>query len=156
MAAFVALAWNPVLLFEIAGNAHNDVLMVTFCLFALLLVGERRRGVASVVALTLGTLVKYLSGVGLIWLAIASAARAPHWFGRLLVLSAASIACAVAALVLRRGSSCPTRLDPLLEETARVGYVNSLPDTLVMMVMTTLTGSRRLRLRTSCACTNAL
>ena len=142
MVAFAALAWNPVLLFEIAGNAHNDVLMVTFCLFALLLFGERRRGVASVVALTLGTLVKYLSGVGLIWLAVASAARAPRWFCRLVrPLCLALIASAVAALVVTPWLELPDSLDSLLEETARVGYVNSLPDTLVMMVVTTLTNS---------------
>src|SRR5262249_34996768 len=42
-----ALAWNPLLLFEGAGNAHSDVLMVTFCLGALLLFRTSGRGVLA-------------------------------------------------------------------------------------------------------------
>ncbi|HEV7663903.1 MAG TPA: polyprenol phosphomannose-dependent alpha 1,6 mannosyltransferase MptB, partial [Chloroflexota bacterium] len=35
--ALAALAWNPLVLFEVGANAHNDVLMVTFSLIAVLL-----------------------------------------------------------------------------------------------------------------------
>src|SRR5207248_6328536 len=60
--ALGALAWNPLLLLEVAANGHNDVLMVSFCLIGLLLFRSSGRGVLSCIALTLGTLVKYLSG----------------------------------------------------------------------------------------------
>src|SRR5207253_753061 len=70
--AFAALAWNPLVLFEIAGNAHNDALMVSFSLLALLLFGRSSRGVTSSAAFALATLVKYLAGLGLVWLTVAS------------------------------------------------------------------------------------
>jgi hypothetical protein len=73
--ALAVLAWNPLVLFEVAANAHNDVLMVSFSLLALLLFTSSSRGVLSGVSFTLGALAKYLSGIGLIWVALASAAR---------------------------------------------------------------------------------
>jgi hypothetical protein len=135
-AALAALAWNPVLLLEVAGGAHNDVLMVTFCLLGLLLFRESSRGLTSVAALSLGTVVKYLSGIGLMWLAVASAARGrawPHRIGRLVLL--AGVAVGLAALSFAPWLELPDSLDSLLNETARVGYVNSLPDTLVQLLL---------------------
>src|SRR5207302_9718352 len=56
-----AFAWNPLWLFDIVGNAHNDVLMVLLLLagvwFAL-----KHHPALGVVATTLGTLVKWTSG----------------------------------------------------------------------------------------------
>jgi hypothetical protein len=123
-------------LFEVAANAHNDVLMVTFCLLGLLLFRASSRGVLSCVALTLGTLVKYLSGVGLIWLALASVARVGAWPRRArrfiaLVLMSLTISLLLAAPWLE----LPDSLYPLLNETAGVGYVNSLPDALVVLLV---------------------
>ena len=134
--SLAALAWNPLILFEIAANAHNDALMVTFCLLALLLFRASSRGLLSCVALTLGTLVKYLSGVGFLWLAFASAARVRTWPRRgrrfaALVLISVTITLLLAAPWLE----LPDSLDPLVNETAGVGYVNSLPDTLVQVVV---------------------
>src|SRR5579871_2731652 len=43
LSAFILFAWNPLMLFDTAGNAHNDALMVTFLLLGLVpLVGFRR------------------------------------------------------------------------------------------------------------------
>lgn len=134
--SLAALAWNPLVLFEIAANAHNDSLMVMFCLLALLLFNSSSRGLRSCLALTLGTLVKYLSGVGLIWLALASAARVGAWSRRArrfaaLVLVSVTITLVLAAPWLE----LPDSLDPLVNETAGVGYVNSLPDALLQMLV---------------------
>jgi hypothetical protein len=132
VSALAALAWNPLVLFEIAGNAHNDVLMVTFCLLGLLLLERSERGVSSTLAFSLGALVKYLSGIGLVWLAFASAARARTWpvrIGRIAALAALSLACAL--LFSAPWLELPDSLDPLLTETAGVGYVNSLPHALL-------------------------
>ena len=74
--ALAMLAWNPLVLFEVGANAHNDVLMVTFSLLALIVFARSSNGVLSGAGFTLGALVKYLSGVGLVWVAVASAARA--------------------------------------------------------------------------------
>jgi hypothetical protein len=58
--ALAALAWNPLVLFEVAGNAHNDVLMVSFSLLGLLLLTRSSNGLLAGASFTLGVLVKYL------------------------------------------------------------------------------------------------
>ncbi|HEX8966593.1 MAG TPA: hypothetical protein VF937_01850 [Chloroflexota bacterium] len=133
--ALAALAWNPLVLFEISGNAHNDALMVSFSFIGLLLFGRSSRGVLTGAAFTLGALVKYLSGAGLIWVAVASAARAATWAraGRRLFLIAL-VACPITLALAAPWLELPDSLDPLLNETAGVGYVNSLPDRLILLL----------------------
>jgi hypothetical protein len=137
--ALAALAWNPLVLFEVAGNAHNDALMVGFVFLGLLLFTHSSRGTLASAALALGALVKYLSGVGLIWLALASAARAVNWAGRARrVLALGVIAVGIAAAVAFPWLELPDSLDPILNETAGVGYVNSLPDVFALMLVNRL------------------
>jgi hypothetical protein len=136
--ALAALAWNPLILFEVAGNAHSDVLMVTFCLGALLLFTARPRGVLACAALTLGVLVKYLSGLGLVWLALASSAPLIGWPRRawrfaLLVLVSLTVTFVIAAPWLE----LPDSLQPLVVETSDVGFVNALPHLLLSMLLPT-------------------
>jgi hypothetical protein len=134
--ALAALAWNPLVLFEIAGNAHNDVLMVSFVFLGLLLFTHSSHGALASAALALGTLVKYLSGLGLIWLALASAARAVNWARRARrILALGLIAVGIAVAVAFPWLELPDSLDPLLNETAGVGYVNSLPDIFALMLV---------------------
>ena len=128
-----ALAWNPLLLFEIGANAHNDVLMISFSLIALLLFSLTRSGLLTTVPLALGTLVKYVSGLGLLWLALANVARSRSWPVRFAVLVAmAIIAGGLAIVAAAPWLELPDSLDPLLAETTNVGYVNALPDRLAM------------------------
>lgn len=42
IAALIAVAWNPLLLFETAGNAHNDIVMVFFAMASLWALVTRR------------------------------------------------------------------------------------------------------------------
>ncbi|MBI4491462.1 MAG: DUF2029 domain-containing protein [Chloroflexi bacterium] len=58
VAGLLLFAWNPLLLFEFAGNGHNDALMLTFLLLAVLLFLRRRPG-WGLVALALSVWVKY-------------------------------------------------------------------------------------------------
>jgi hypothetical protein len=58
--ATVAYAWNPLLLLEFALNGHNDVLMLTFALAAIL-VGTYRRLMATALVLGLSIATKYTS-----------------------------------------------------------------------------------------------
>jgi hypothetical protein len=130
--ALAALAWNPLVLFEVSANAHNDVLMVTFTLVALLLF-TRSGAALSSAALSLGALVKYLSGIGLVWLALAVAARRDTSGRRLLAFATMAGVNAVVVLGLAAPwLELPDSVAPLLNETAGVGYVNSLPDSLAL------------------------
>jgi hypothetical protein len=133
--ALAALAWNPLVLFEVAGNAHNDVLMVSFSLLALLLMAlpNRARFVLAGASFTLGALVKYLSGVGLIWVALAAAARSGAWTTRTMRLGVVLlVSVAIALGIVGPWLELPDSLDPLATETIGVGYVNALPDVVAL------------------------
>ncbi|MEO8286412.1 MAG: hypothetical protein ABI670_08240 [Chloroflexota bacterium] len=52
-------AWNPLVLFEVAGNGHNDIVMVTFVLLAVYLFVRGQR-IAVLPALMLGVLAKFI------------------------------------------------------------------------------------------------
>ena len=135
--ALAALAWNPLVLFEVAGNAHNDVLMVSFSLLALLLLtcSHRAGFTLAGASFTLGALVKYLSGLGLVWVALATAARSASWTTRMVRLGVVVLVSgAIVVGVVGPWLELPDSLDPLAAETAGVGYVNALPDTLALAV----------------------
>ena len=55
----IAYLWNPLIILEIAGDGHNDGLMV-FCVLAALLAAVRLRPGWAVLGLALGALIKYL------------------------------------------------------------------------------------------------
>lgn len=56
VAALVVVAWNPLLLFETAGNAHNDIVMVFFAMASLYaLVSRRWLWVFPLLALSVAT-----------------------------------------------------------------------------------------------------
>jgi hypothetical protein len=128
-AALAVLAWNPLVLFEIGANAHNDVLMVTFSLLALIVFARSRDGVLAGACFTLGALVKYLSGVGLVWVAVAAAARAATWREQLLRLTLVGLfSIALTVALVWPWLELPDSLEPILAETVSVGFVNALPD----------------------------
>lgn len=97
--AFLLLAWNPLLLYEVWGNAHNDMMMAFFVLLAAWMVMQKRFALA-VLALVAGGLVKYipfllLPVVGLIALQSLPDLRRRAVF--VVVSAIASLALAVAA-----------------------------------------------------------
>jgi len=59
-AAVVCFGWNPLVLWETAGNGHNDIVMMAFVLLALLLLLTRRWPLAFA-ALACSVLIKYVS-----------------------------------------------------------------------------------------------
>jgi hypothetical protein len=132
-AALAVLAWNPLVLFEIGANAHNDALMVSFSLLALIVFARSRDGVLAGASFTLGALVKYLSGVGLVWVAVASAARAASWRAQMVRLAVVGLfSVALAVVVVWPWLELPDSLEPILAETVGVGFVNALPDGLAL------------------------
>jgi hypothetical protein len=70
LTAFVVFAWNPLMQFDTAGNAHNDALMVTLLLLSVVpLVTfpvSNVRWSMSLICLALSALIKYIT-VGLFW-----------------------------------------------------------------------------------------
>jgi alpha-1,6-mannosyltransferase len=59
-AAIVCFGWNPLVLWEIAGNGHNDIIMMAFVLLSILLLLTRHWPL-SFAALTCSALIKYVS-----------------------------------------------------------------------------------------------
>ena len=140
--ALAALAWNPLVLLEVSANAHNDVLMVTFTLLALLLLTKSSTGLLASASLTLGALVKYLSGIGLAWMALAVAARPASGARRLLTLGCLGlVSLTLLAGVAAPWLELPDSIAPLLNETAGVGYVNALPDGVALAVAKNVSAS---------------
>src|SRR5207249_142861 len=104
---------------------------VTFSLLGLLLCGRSTRGIASVASFSLGALVKYLSGLGLVWVVIAAVASS----GRIMRLALlVGVSVAIALIVAWPWLELPDSFEPLLAETAGVGYVNALPDNLALTI----------------------
>lgn len=58
-ARLILFAWNPILLFELAGNGHNDGLMVCLTIASLLALGSRRIATAAAL-LALAIAVKFV------------------------------------------------------------------------------------------------
>ncbi len=62
MAAFLGVAWNPLLLFECGANGHNDIIMAFLALLTLHCVGLNRP-VAALLSLTASVLVKFVTAL---------------------------------------------------------------------------------------------
>jgi len=93
---FVFVAWNPLLLFESAANAHNDAVMTAFVLFALWQ-QQRRKRTLAIVALVLAAFVKFPAVIVLPIFALATLRTMATWRERvrwLLVTSLTSLAVA--------------------------------------------------------------
>jgi hypothetical protein len=87
LVAFTVFAWNPLMLFDAAGNAHNDTLMVTLLLLGLIPLALRaqpsnRDWLVGNVFVALSALIKYTTGlVGLFYI-VPWARRLPSWRSR--------------------------------------------------------------------------
>lgn len=82
LAGMLFYAWNPLLLYELVGNAHNDAALAALALLGFLFL-SRGRGLLAVPCLTAAVLVK---PVALLWLPPAALwllAGAPGWPARL-------------------------------------------------------------------------
>jgi hypothetical protein len=96
---FVFIAWNPLLLFESAANAHNDALMVLFVLLALRL-QQRQKTTLAIVVIVMGAFIKFPAIFALPLFMMASLHGLVTWRARVLWFTRASVASiAVAGLV---------------------------------------------------------
>jgi len=128
----VFFAWNPLVIFEAAANAHNDLIMLVFVLAALL-AWERGRWIWAVIGMALAVVVKVspLPLLGLV--GVAAVAQVPGWAGR---LSRAALAAWLAAgLITLAYLTFPQGLDSALVVWTRANmFTNSLP-ALVMLLL---------------------
>ncbi len=150
--AFAVFAWNPLMLFEVAGNAHNDALMVLLLLLSVVPLAlfarspapsgaTVRRGipnpawVAACLCLALSAMVKYMSGLVGFFYALVWARQLPTARSRVLWLG--GTAAAATALILALAwpwLQIPAVLDPLLNAASGKLYTNSLPDLAALTV----------------------
>src|SRR5207237_10595095 len=74
-------AWNPLVLFDLVGSAHNDIAMLALLLVGstLMLSNRRASWPGGLVVITLGALVKYATGPVVLLGAVAWAARSGSW-----------------------------------------------------------------------------
>ncbi|MGD8626874.1 MAG: hypothetical protein PVJ34_20225 [Anaerolineae bacterium] len=74
-------AWNPLLLYELVGNGHNDATVAALALLGFYLLA-RGRGLAAIVALSAAALVKPVAVLWLPPVALWCLARTPGWPAR--------------------------------------------------------------------------
>lgn len=97
--AMLFVAWNPLVLLEGAGNGHNDLLMLTWALLALVVWERTGRWVPAVAALTLAVLTKVAAVLLAPLLLVAVLRDRPTWRQRIGVLLGAGLLAVVIALL---------------------------------------------------------
>jgi hypothetical protein len=97
-AGTLLLAWNPVMMFETFGNAHNDIVMVFFIIFAIWAITEQHYEMA-LVSLMAGALVKYIPLLLIPAAGLIALRELPTW-GRRIRLVIVSGAFSAAMIVL--------------------------------------------------------
>ncbi len=143
LTAFLVFAWNPLMLFDAAGNAHNDALMVTLLLLGIvpLVWHKREPGNAGWALGTffvgLSALIKYTTGlVGLFYI-VPWARRLPSWRLRVLWIGGTGALIAIVSFVLfLPWFDFPRAFEPML--VAAGGkvwmYTNWAPDLIALTI----------------------
>ncbi|MGI9147140.1 MAG: hypothetical protein ACR2IK_11400 [Chloroflexota bacterium] len=143
LTAFALFAWNPLMLFDAAGNAHNDALMVTLVLLGLvpLVAGARKSTnvgwLVGTFCVGLSALIKYTTGLVGLFLLVPWARRLPNWPARVRWIGGlGALIAAVTAILYIPWFDFPRAFEPLL--VAARGktwmYTNWAPDLLAMAV----------------------
>jgi hypothetical protein len=130
------------MLFDVAGNAHNDALMVTLLLFGLAPLVWRKREPTNIgwtigtFMIGLGALIKYTTAVVGVFYIVPWARRLASWRLRVLWIGAAGMLIAVVTFALFIPWLDPRALDPIM--TAAGGkvwmYTNWAPDLIALTI----------------------
>ena len=132
--ALVAFGWSPLVLFEVLGKVHNDILPALSMLAMVWLIG-RARGVAAMLVVVAGALIKPTVLVAAPALAV-SLWRSGGW--RRLVLAAVGSLVLVVACYAPFWVGLPT-LRALWQQTTQLGWS---PATLVVLTLASVTGTQ--------------
>src|ERR1700730_6787294 len=107
LAAFVVFAWNPLMLFDAAGHAHNDALMVTLVLLSIvpLVAGVRgqpsnARWLLATFCVGMSALIKYTTGLVGLFYVVPWARRLSNWSNRVVWIGGAVVLVVGVTLVL--------------------------------------------------------
>jgi alpha-1,6-mannosyltransferase len=143
LTAFMIFAWNPVMLFDGPGNAHNDALMVTLLLLGVvpLVIGatqpSNRAWLLGTFCVGMSALIKYTTGlVGLFYI-VPWARRLGTWPARVKwVGGTGALVIAVTLILFWPWLDFPRALEPIA--TAATGkswqYSNSGPDIIALHI----------------------
>jgi hypothetical protein len=156
LTAFLVFAWNPLMLFDAAGNAHNDALMVTLVLLGLVPlvgVGSWELGVggspnpksqiptpawlAGTFFVGMSTLIKYTTGLVGVFFVVAWARRLATWPQRFLWIGGAgALIVAVTLILYIPWWDFPRALDPILVAASGKSwmYSNWVPDLVALTI----------------------
>ncbi len=135
-AGFVLYAWNPMVAFEFAANGHNDAVMLTFILTALLAARAVHLSL-GIVLVTFATLIKPAAVLVLplfVWLWVR---QQPDWKGRIgAFLASAGLMLGLAVLMYAPWYQGPETFGPvILWSTISPMYINYVPDFLSLRLV---------------------
>ncbi|MBV9893645.1 MAG: hypothetical protein JO020_05725 [Chloroflexi bacterium] len=142
LAAFVVFAWNPMMLFDAAGNAHNDALMVTLLLLGIVpLVWSSTqpsniRWSVGTVFVGLSALIKYTTGLVGLFYVVPWARRLPTWRARIAWIGGTGAIIALVTYVLFIPWLDPRAFEPMLvAASGKVWmFTNWAPDLIALTV----------------------
>jgi hypothetical protein len=92
LAAVCLFALNPLVVYETAGNGHNDIVMVFWMLLGFYFLSRERHSLAAL-ALTVGALTKFVPGFILPVILVYSLSRLPNWGKRLQFAAGTGLSC---------------------------------------------------------------
>ena len=143
LAAFVVYAWNPLMLFDAAGNAHNDALMVTLLLLGILPLVWRQRTPTNRAWLIgtffvgLSALIKYTTGLVGLFYVVPWARRLATWPARVVWIGGSAALVGTATVVLYvPWIDFPRFLDPIFVAASGKTwmYTNWAPDLIALTI----------------------
>jgi hypothetical protein len=142
LAAFVVFAWNPLMLFDAAGNAHNDALMVTLLLLGVMPLVRRpnnpsnREWLLGTFFVGMSALIKYTTGLVGLFYVVPWARRLGTWRARTLWIGGTCALILLATVVLFLPWLEPRALQPILVAAGGKAwmYSNWAPDLIALTI----------------------
>jgi hypothetical protein len=152
LTAFAVFAWNPLMLFDSAGNAHNDALMVTLLLLGIVPLAMRERSsnaswLMATLFVGLSALIKYTTGLVALFLIVPWARRLTDWPKRVVWIGGAATLLAIVTFVLYiPWLDFPRALEPILVAASGKSwmYSNWAPDLVALTIADQLLDPNRL------------